>query len=89
MRIRLASCSSSVLGRRGLLATPPSADEFFRVRVCRLAATGAFGSCSAGGDNDGAEDADDADDAADEVDMRGSDVELDTIDGLYSRPSVG
>lgn len=68
------------------------------MRVCFLAATGAFGSCSAGGDNDGAEDADDADDvndaddaddAADEVDMRGSDVELDTIDGLYSRPSVG
>lgn len=84
MRTRLASCSAAVLGRLGLLVTPPSSEEFFRVRVCFLLATGFFGSCSDEGDNDGAEE---ADDAADEVDMRRSDVKLDTVDGLYSRPS--
>lgn len=65
------------------MATPPSSDEFFRVRVCFLLATGSFG--SAGGDNEGAEDADDAADEA--ADMR-SDVGVDTADGLYSRPSA-
>lgn len=55
------------------------------MRVCLLLATGSFGSCSDGGNNAGAED---ADDAADEADMRKSDVGVDTVDGLYLRPSV-